>query len=915
MPGRRHCGVGIWGGAFLAALASLPGAAQESAVARAGFRSADYEAQPVLLDPGFEDGALRWTLHQSTTSDDAVAFDGKHSLRIDANAPWGDTGAHQDVELNRTEAKPLLFRATSRADYMTGAPGQAYAVTLQVRYVDGRPDSWVVLHFPPGPPAWITRERVFVPPAPVRSAQVRAQLFVVGRAWFDSVSLSELDAGWAAANFDGAGTLLVASPLSNQERDAAGRIAAKDESIALSLSDSGGCVSRLEIGGSNWAEPSAMALSGFSVRDWATGDVAKVRLPVRAQPSHLRQEGALPALGLQFSGSVAWKRDRLEISAKVDNKRAEERAVTVYFTIPIDAHGWNWWDGLRTSRVIDREEDYAVTRLVGAGGTGSLSVFPAAAITGPVVGLGLWAPADRGAHCRIGYNTVTRELWIGFDAALSPKAGKPPNEASFAFSLAAIPPSQGLRDAVARMHADQPAVFGARKLPEGGIVAFGNPYPVAGWRDFGLAWRTIGWFRTQDEYVDDDKAGVLSLLGIEPLYVSLSRREPPRDAKDLQETVDRGLEQDVSGTSNPGQRSFQEQVRENAHIVQASGVKKAGGEWEGVYVNGQQVWFTTNPDPDLRGIGEHPNKAQAAWRVKELSALYGPNKRGQLDGHWIGQIDGQSDVLDFRPAALQASDGPPLFCTVTRKPAVLLGAAKREFFDFLAAELHKRKKVLIAHNGPEWYWPLCAPFDGFYFDIQPGETDDLGSPLWDSMMLYRMALAGERPVTCALSTNYNRVDKAYARRFLNWCAFYGVWPAWLDHRPQPGVSEPVWATPAWIEPLRAPTRETFELVRELRAAGWRPATWAAIAAPLRVERWGDHKSGTLAFGVYNPTSARQSGTLAIDATALEAPITGVKAKLRAGNQPLPLRTAEGGKLEAALDLEAYELVIVQIRRG
>lgn len=893
--------------------------AQETVVIRRAVAPGDSDPFELMADVGFESTAAEdqnaWTRGTHTEITPTRPRNGTRCIRVWSDGPGGnDAGVRQVKNLNRDSVRPLVLRGSSRAEYHYDSVGMWYAVILQLTYMDAHEPSTVVLSFPPGPSEWRTRSTVFMPLAPVRTATVAATWQRSwGEAWFDDVSLAEIEVDWEVVNFDGQ-AVLTAAPLPAPETLVAGhRVESKDGRFALTCSEQAGYVTRLEMDGTNYADPGAVRTSGFSIRDWTGPEVHKIALPVRAQPTHLRQEGALPGLGVRFSGTVTPRRDRLEVSVEVENRRTDDRALTVYFTLPVDAKGWTWWDGLRTARQIGNDGDYRHCQYVGAGGTGWVSTLPAAAIGSPAGGLAAWASPDRPASARLGYNDETKEFYVACDVALTSKGGKPPNQSAFTFWIGTVPGADGLRETLARVHADAPGIFESRKVQEGALTWVTPPSTIANGKDFGFAWDLIPFWRNDVDFAADDKAGIATLLGIDLLFGQIRRPSAPGSYGDIKAGLETALKLEDSGALPEREREALREAKTAAQMIQACGLWKEGGEFAARYDGGpQMLQFLCNPDPDLRGPGGI-SKSTAAWQAKELATLYAPNKRGQVDGHWINAVEQYGACLDHRPAALQATDGPLVFRTETLKPGLWLATAQGEFHQWLGGELKKRKKLLVAHGGSDWCWSTPAPFDGFCWELQLDDNADPMNAAADEAMLYRLALAGERPIVTCLVANYNMMKGERLRRILRWCAFYGSYPAHLRHRGGGRRDELVWETPDWADTLRDETRAAIEIVRELRAAGWRPATHATVEpADVRIERWGDHKDGSLAYSVFNPTAESRQVVVHVDAAAEGIAAGSVKVKERSGaSVSVPV---EGKSLNIPLTLEPGDLKVVQIRR-
>lgn len=151
------------------------------------------------------------------------------------------------------------------------------------------------------------------------------------------------------------------------------------------------------------------ALGGFLVRDVASNSSFYGVDGWRCDP-----------LDLQVKADYFPRPDHIEVRGQVIDFRNQDRAVTVVFALPINAEGWMWGDDARRSRVIDAKTDYANLATVPCGATGSMSLYPLAAISGPYVGLAIAIDQRSAAVYRVGYHAQAKLLYIAYDFALVP---------------------------------------------------------------------------------------------------------------------------------------------------------------------------------------------------------------------------------------------------------------------------------------------------------------------------------------------------------------------------------------------------------------------------------------------------------------------------------------------------------------
>jgi len=101
-------------------------------------------------------------------------------------------GASQIVEVNQTEAKPLVLSGWSKAEAVSGPQDSHYSLWVDATYQDGSPLWAQVAPFRPGTRGWEKSEFVIHPAKPLKSVAVHALFrYHSGTVWFDDLFLGE----------------------------------------------------------------------------------------------------------------------------------------------------------------------------------------------------------------------------------------------------------------------------------------------------------------------------------------------------------------------------------------------------------------------------------------------------------------------------------------------------------------------------------------------------------------------------------------------------------------------------------------------------------------------------------------------------------------------------------------------------
>ena len=146
----------------------------------------------LLKDPGFEQGADAWGMNQGSPEVvDTEHHSGGHALQLRNQQP-ADSSASQSVVLNQITPCPVLVRAWTKAQAVSGKPGKGYSLYVDIYYTDGTPLYGQTFDFATGTTDWQPGELTIEPEKPIRNVNVYLLLRrKTGTAFFDDIALME----------------------------------------------------------------------------------------------------------------------------------------------------------------------------------------------------------------------------------------------------------------------------------------------------------------------------------------------------------------------------------------------------------------------------------------------------------------------------------------------------------------------------------------------------------------------------------------------------------------------------------------------------------------------------------------------------------------------------------------------------
>jgi hypothetical protein len=556
----------------------------------------------LLLDGGFEAGAEApleaWYFWQEGYGvAEGGGRNGSRGIRCSQATDAFQCGGGQRVELNQDKPCPLLVTGWSRAEQVSGAASPGYSIYVDVEYMDGT-NLWAQsANFATGTHEWEQRRFLFVPPRPVKAVHVYA-LFRghSGTVHFDDFSLHEFKQDDAYL-FEGV-------PVTTSGGDAEPRASGLGKGLDF-------------VGDPAFFVRDVAADSGFLAPGrWTGGDT---------------RAGEVESLGIALEMQVEARADHIEVLGRITDLRGEDRAVTVYCALPLEGDDWVWSDGPRRHRPA-REGVFANTRATGAGATGSRSLYPLAALSGPRGGVAMAVPMDEPRHHRFGYDANRDSFYVAFDVGLSRDVKKSPGAADFRLLVYGFDPEWRFRAALQRYYELFPRSF-EKRVEQGGLwMAFTDISTVDGWEDFGFAFHegtnNVPW---------DEANGILSFVYTEPMttWMPLPEEAPRTHAGALDHVRD--LYRDPNGAKH-----------DVASETLLSGIVGSNGR---AVVHVQKApWcdgavFGLNPDPDLPTTEAYPvNQGQA--ELRRIARAFARKELVPVEG-WSAYGDGytRDDVV------------------------------------------------------------------------------------------------------------------------------------------------------------------------------------------------------------------------------------------------------------------------------
>jgi hypothetical protein len=840
----------------------------------------------------------------------ATETEGRNRSRAVACVNLADpdsSGASQTVTLNRSTAAPLSIRGWSKAENVSGSADAGYSLYVDIVYSDGTPLWGETASFRCGTHDWEQREFVVLPAKPVKTVTVYG-LFRghSGKVWFDDFSLEEMRTEGEQTLFFQGVPVTLASDLPQPSGSA--WTAATRDGLALAGRDSR--VTSLQVEGRELIGPKPTAsgsIGGFLARDVAANsDFCSF------------EAGECRELGLKLKATFESAKEHCVIHGKISDLTKKDRAVTLVFALPIEANGWQWGDDIRRHREIQGRQEYANNVGVQCGATGTMSLYPLAAISNDKLGLALAIDMAQPAQYRLFYHAGSRQLAIAYDFGLAAETERFPGSAEFRFVLYRFEPRWGFRAAYQKLAEIYPDYFVTRAHDQGLWMPFTDIGRVEGWRDFGFKFH-----EGNNNVAFDDANGIMSFRYTEPMTWWMAMN------KDLPRTMTEALRvRDSQAVAANQQR------RRMAEISQIAAMTDPEGQPQLLFRNepwsNGAVW-SLNPNPFLPGVGNTNagappktvsssptserapsastpelglNAATVHWNAAIKKQLYGPEAKGQLDGEYLDSLEGYVTAnLNFCREHFRYTTVPLTFASDSKQPTLFKGLAVFEFTKWFCDDVHRLGKLTFANGVPYRFTFLCP-----WLDVMGTETDWLRAgkyaPSADSQMALWRTMSYQKPYLLLMNTDYDAFTPDLVEKYIQRSLFYGMFPSMFSHN---AAENPYWQNPKWYNRDRHLFKKYLPIIKQVAEAGWQPATKVTCRnSEVWVERFGPDPQQAIYVTLLNDTAQPQKGAVQIDSSLFPA-----NRPLRAEDMPsgrnLPV---EGNGL--SVSLQSQEATVLRI---
>jgi len=743
-------------------------------------------------------------------------FEREGDLFVCDNGTDGEArrGVAQSVILNQTKPEPIIASAWSKAEDVSGSPDSNYSLYLDLVYTDGTQLWGQTAQFATGTHDWQRRQVIVMPEKPVQRLTCYTLLRSHrGKAWFRDIQLRVIQAPEGATTFDGVPTV---------RRKA--------------------------------------SVEGFQGRD------------VAADSDFVEIQRA--ALGLKLETSQTVQNGVTFLDVTVTDTTGRDRAVTLFYVIPIEAKGLHWFHDPRQTLPVELSREYMNAASFHAGANGRLSRYPLGAVANTAQGVGLGIDMARPAFYRIGYNSGTGELFLAYDLGLTLE--KP--TAHVRFCRFDFKPDWGFRSAVARYYAVFPEAFRCRTPEQGLWMPFAKISKVSGWEDFGFKFK-----EGNDETKWDDVHGIITFRYTEPMTWWMAM------PKEMPRTLD---------AATAEAKRLADQGNTAAQALFTSGYRNEAGQFparllDTPWCNGA-VW-SMNSMPGIPGEVTH---FKNHWNARLRENLYGPNREGDLDGEYIDSSEGYvTDELDFCRAHFAAADTPLCFALESRKPAIFRGLVAFEYVRGIADDVHALGKLMMANSTPSrlcWLAPLL--------EVMGTETDwhrqGRWMPMSDADLLYRRTMCKGKPYCFLMNTVFEEFSHELVEKYMKRALAYGMFPGFFSHNASQGH---YFTRPELYDRDRPLFKKYVPLCKLVAEAGWEPITNVrSNDKRIYVERFGNRY-----LTVLNDSPERRTVTLTLDGqppASIRELLNGQRLPCQAGQLTLTL----SGEDVAVLDVDGWK---------
>ncbi|HEC75800.1 MAG TPA: hypothetical protein ENI33_00885, partial [Thermoplasmatales archaeon] len=542
----------------------------------------------------------------------------------------------------------------------------------------------------------------------------------------------------------------------------------------------------------------------------------------------------------------------IEVNCRIKDTSDEDRALTVYFSLPINLSGWKWGDDIRNERIINFDGENIYKNWRWFGNKRYISQYPFSSISNESIGICYGIPLEYPVIFRTYY--IKNLYTICFDIALSNKTVYFPSEANFSFFIYKNDyPEWNFRGGVSKYYEIFPKYFVKKVENEGIWMPFTDISTINNSEDFCFMFHegnnNVKW---------DDAHGIYSFVYTEPWFYWQDMgdyNEKPNETNVLQRLYEN------LNSSNVWRKM-------NSRAVVICGVyNKSGGYFFDIrnapWISGSgwSALFATNTDPEIIENETYWNKAHVIWNLTiEPAFQQALIENATLDGVYLDSLQGYFWYLnDYREGNFENITFPLSFDS-DGVPVIVELFSHYKFTKNVSEDMHENEKLVMA-NG-------MGTLSFFFFpliDVSGTEInwfpDGKFHPASDKTLNFLRTLSYKKPYLFLMNTNFNLMSNKEVELYFKKCTFYGMYPSMFSHN---ACNERYWENSTLYNRDRGLFKKYIPLIKEIGMAGWQPLTFAkSNNSNVYVERYGNENNDTIYFTLHNPTNSSQNFSLRI----------------------------------------------------
>ena len=777
---------------------------------------------------------------------------GARSLQCSSATATGVHGGYQTITLNQSTPKALKLSGWSKAQAVTGSTDSDYSVYLDITYNDGTYLWGQTVNFSVGTHDWEYKEAIILPALPIK--QLDCYLLFrnshTGTVWFDDVSVAEVQD--SMMQFDG--VAVNADPPTPLPFYPTNRFTLlSGDGLQLQVAQDGGVIEAVADGTNSLMAAAADYASGWFVCDRAaTSDWWNVGGWVTATNGILRQHGVITELNLSADILYSVTNSAIRIQATVSNLVAADRAISLYFALPVAMDAGYWWNSPRSRVAITQAVESATLSDAALGARNLVSQYPLATVA-TTAALTLAVPPDQYRPFRLTYNRSTHQFFAVFDVGLSSIPTNYPQTATAELWLYRSDPAWGLRSGLAGLYRRFPSAYGRTFTNEGIWVAFADIHSITNISDFGIGYHEIVYSATLVK--SDDTNNIQSFR-----YVS----EPWSYWMTMPTSVSNT---NYNSVYNYLLYQYSQGINEAIETL-SSGLLDPNGLFQ--FFPASQPWcpygaaFYVNASPYISDPQYAVTKFSHEWN-STVRDVYNHPENGVLDGEYIDSFLSYATVADYSSNHLRTTSFP---LTYTRDNLALMTPlifGTYEMARAIATDLHGLGKPIMANT--LYTWPRL-PIGMGLFDFTGTEInwfDSAGNfaPPSDDSLLYARAMSGDRPYGYLQNTDFTKVSLTEMESYMRLCAVYAIYPSAFS---ADSYNNNYFEQPALYERDRPLFKKYVPIIRTLSLAGWQPVADATVDnASVEIEAYGTNTlTGVRYLSVRNFSSLPSIATVTFD---------------------------------------------------